>query len=82
MDLSKLFYVFLDLCQTRPSWSLTKISKFVEASALNQRCWMSQSIQCLGSVLPSQQQQQQDKSRGMKVHHIAEDGCKGHQADD
>ena len=29
-----------------------------------------------------QQQQQQDKKRGMKVHHIAEDGCKGHQADD
>ena len=29
-----------------------------------------------------QQQQQQDKRRGMKVHHIAEDGCKGHQADD
>ena len=74
---------------------------------------MSQSTQCLGSVLPlamlfarvkmkgeewkltsgesphsrgqqqqQQQQQQQDKRRGMKVHHIAEDGCKGHQADD
>ena len=69
---------------------------------------MSQSTQCLGSVLPlamlfarvkmkgeewkltsgespynrGQQQQQQDKRRGMKVHHIAEDGCKGHQADD
>ena len=50
VDLSKLFYVFLDLCQTRPSWSLTKISKLVEAAALNQRCWMSQSIQSLGPL--------------------------------
>jgi len=50
VDLSKLFYVFLDLCQTRPSWSLTKISKLVEAAVLNQRCWMSQSIQCLGPL--------------------------------
>ena len=28
-------YIFLALCQTKPSWSLAKISKFVEASALN-----------------------------------------------
>ena len=52
MDLSQLFYVSLALCQTKPNWSLTKISKRVEASALNfKRCWMSQSIQCLGSVV-------------------------------
>ena len=35
MDLSKLLVVFLALCQTKPSWSLTKISMLVEASALN-----------------------------------------------
>ena len=35
LDLSKLFDVFLTLCQTKPCWSFTKISKFVEASALN-----------------------------------------------
>ena len=48
----KVFYVFLALCQTKPSWSLTKISKLDEASALNWWCWMSQSTQCLGFVLP------------------------------
>ena len=35
MDLSKLLFVFLALCQTKPSWSLTKISMLVEAPALN-----------------------------------------------
>ena len=35
MDLSKLFYVFLTLYQSKPSRSLTEISKLVEASALN-----------------------------------------------
>ena len=34
------------------SWSMTKISILVEASALSSRCWMSQSSQCLGAVLP------------------------------
>ena len=34
MDLSKLFSVFLALCQTILSWSLTMMSKHVEASAL------------------------------------------------
>ena len=29
MDLSNLLYVFLALCQTKPSWSLTKISKLL-----------------------------------------------------
>ena len=52
MDLSKLIHGFFALCQTKPSWSLTKISKLVEASALNERCWMSQSTHCLGSVVP------------------------------
>ena len=33
MDLSECFYVFLALCQTKPS--LTKISKFVEVKVLN-----------------------------------------------
>ena len=51
-DLSKLFYVFLALCQTKQSPSLTKISKLVEASALKLRCLMGQSTQCLGSVVP------------------------------
>ena len=35
MDLSKLLFVFLALCQTKPSWNSTKISMLVEASALN-----------------------------------------------
>ena len=35
MDLSKLLFVFLALCQTKPSWWSTKISKLIEASALN-----------------------------------------------
>ena len=36
-DLSKLFYIFFALCKTKPSRSLTKISKLesFEASALN-----------------------------------------------
>ena len=51
MDLSKLFYLFLTLCQYKSNWSLTKISKLVEASALNKRFWMSQSTQCLRSVM-------------------------------
>ena len=34
MDLLKyMLHVFLALCQTKPSWSLTKSSKLVEASA-------------------------------------------------
>ena len=45
-------YQFICLCQTKPSWSSTKTSKLVEASALNKRCWMSQRTQCLGSVVP------------------------------
>ena len=49
MDLSKLFYFS---CQTKPNWSLAKISKFFEAFSLNRRCWMSQGTQCLGSVVP------------------------------
>ena len=53
MDLSKLFFVFLALCQTKPSWSLNKISKLFDPSAFNLRCWMIQSTaQCLGSVVP------------------------------
>ena len=55
MDFSKLLhgfvYVFLALGQTKPSWSLTKISKQVEASALNWRSWMSQGAQCLWQCL-------------------------------
>ena len=35
VDLLKLLYVFIVLCQTKPSWSLIKISKLVEASALS-----------------------------------------------
>ena len=48
----RVVYLFLAICQKKTSWSLTKISKLVEASPLNKRCWLSQSIQCLGSVLP------------------------------
>ena len=48
MDMSKLFYLFLALCQTKPRWSLTKSSKLLEASAQTKRCWLSQSAQCLG----------------------------------
>ena len=40
MDFSKMFYVFLALCQTKPSWRLTKISKLVGASALNCFEWV------------------------------------------
>ena len=47
-----LFYVFLVLCQSKPRWNLTKISKLVEASALNWSYWMSLSNQCLGSAVP------------------------------
>ena len=36
----------------KPSWSLTRILKLVEAFGFNWRCWMSQNTQCLGSVLP------------------------------
>ena len=50
--LSKLFSVFLALCQTKQSWGLTKISKLVEASVLNKRWLMNQSTECLGSVVP------------------------------
>ena len=39
MDLSKLFYVFLDLCQKKSNRSLTKISKLVEASELK---WLNE----------------------------------------
>ena len=38
MDFPKFFYVILSHCQTNPSWSLTKISKHIKASALNYRC--------------------------------------------
>ena len=48
----KLFCVFLVLCQSKPRWSLTKISKLVEASALNWSYWMSLSYQCFGSAVP------------------------------
>ena len=34
MDSSTLFHVFLVLYQTKPSWSLTKSSRLIEASAL------------------------------------------------
>ena len=40
LDLSKLFHgfvIFLALCQTKPSWSWTKISKLVEAYALKKK---------------------------------------------
>ena len=36
MDLSKLLHVFLALCQTKPSWSLTKILNDVELNC----CYM------------------------------------------
>ena len=52
MDLSKLLVAFLALYQTKPSWSLTRISTLVEASALSSKCWMSRSTQCLGSAVP------------------------------
>ena len=52
LDVTKLLPVFLALCQTKPSRSLTKISKIVEASVLNSRSWLSQSTQYLGSVVP------------------------------
>ena len=48
VDLSKMFYVFLALCQAKPTWSLTNILKLVEASALNWRCWRSQVLNGLG----------------------------------
>ena len=44
VDLLTWFHVCIVLCQTKPSWSLTEISKFVEISALN--------YSCLGSVVP------------------------------
>ena len=37
-------HFFFTLCQTKPSLILTNISKLAEASALNWRCWLSQSI--------------------------------------
>ena len=48
MNFSKLFYRFITLCQTKPRWSLTKISKLVEVKVLNE----SHNTQCLGSVVP------------------------------
>ena len=51
MDLSK-FYVLFALCQKKVGLSLIKIPKLFKTSALNERCWMSQSSQCLGSVVP------------------------------
>ena len=39
VDLSKMFYVFLALCQAKPTWSLTNILKLVEPSALNSTPW-------------------------------------------
>ena len=41
---------FLPFTNQNPSSNLTKNWKLVEASALNQRCWMSQSTQYLGSL--------------------------------
>ena len=49
-DLSTLFYVFLVNC--KKNWSLTKFLKLVEASALNYRCLISQSNQCLSFGVP------------------------------
>ena len=46
------YSVFLALCQTKPRWSLIKISKLDEAFALNKGRWVSQSTQCLWSVVP------------------------------
>ena len=40
--------MFFALCQTKPRWSLTKISKLVEVKVLNE----SHNTQCLGSVVP------------------------------
>ena len=48
----KVVWFCLALCRTQRSWSLTKISKLVEASTLNWRCWMSQNYQCLWSIVP------------------------------
>ena len=59
MDLSKflLGIVKVVLCISRPfpnktKLKLTKISKFFEGFALKYRCWMSQSTQCRGSIVP------------------------------
>ena len=50
VDMSKLIYLFLTLCQTKPSWSLAKISKLVEASALKYSCRMSQSTHSMPGI--------------------------------
>ena len=59
MDFCKLLHGFVEVvpgiprpCQTKPSWSLTKNSELIEASALTYSCLLSQSTQCLGSVVP------------------------------
>ena len=59
MDFCKLLHGFVKVvpgiprpCQTKPSWSLTKNSELIEASAQTYSCLLSQSTQCLGSVVP------------------------------
>ena len=59
MDLLKLSYAFVKvvLSISRPLPNKTKLifdqdAKLVEVSALNKRCRMSQSTQCLGSIVP------------------------------
>ena len=47
MDFSKLFYVFIALCQTKPGYTLTKISKLIESSAL-----MNESKYSMGPFVP------------------------------
>ena len=58
MGLFKLLHVFVKvlLCISHPLPNNTKLklTKLVETSALNKRCWMSQSAQCIGSVVPSE----------------------------
>ena len=56
MGLFKLLHVFVKvlLCISHPLPNNTKLTKLVETSALNKRCWMSQSAQCLGSFVPSE----------------------------
>ena len=47
-------YFTAALCQTKPSWSLTHVVQSSLKLLLRPvyRCWLSQSIQCLGSVEP------------------------------
>ena len=43
---------FSPFAKKKVGLSLIKIPKLFKTSALNERCWMSQSSQCLGSVVP------------------------------